>query len=174
MAIIASEIKFYYTGGASNNNPLLSKGGVISSVEITSASLHNLFDKVSGAQSTAGLMDYRCIGVKNTNATLALESAKAWISANTPANDDIAIGFEKPNSNAVQNIASVTTTPTGIAFYNPSTKGTGVELTGEGDTTGNIGTGKWVAIWVRRTVPAGTAAYSNNTATINVGGDTQG
>lgn len=57
MPILDEEIKFYLTGGAANDDPNASLGGAISSVEIASGNLHNLFDKVTGDESSAGDVD---------------------------------------------------------------------------------------------------------------------
>ena len=172
MAIIQSEIKFYLTGGAENSNVNASLGGVISSTEVTSAQLHNLFDKVTGDESSAGDIEYRAIAVKNTNATLTWENVKAYISANTAGGDDISIGIETPSSNAIQVIGNESTAPTAIDFSAPADRANGIACTGEGDAVGEIAAGNWVGIWVKRNVPAETSAVDNNSATIAVSGDT--
>jgi len=171
MVIQASEIKYYLTGGAANSDPTASLGGAISSTEITSGSLHNVFDKVTGDESSAGDIEYRCIAVKNTNATLTLEAVKAYISANT-ALDDVSIGVETPSTGSVQTIQDESTAPSEISFSAPASRAAGITCTGEGDDAGEIAAGNWVGIWIKRDTAAETVAANNVTATIVVGGDT--
>ena len=59
-----------------------------------------------------------------------------------------------------------------VDFSAPESRETGLVVTGEGEAAGSLGPGDWVGIWVRRTVPASTAAKDNNTATIRLDGDT--
>lgn len=53
MAITATDIQFRLSGGSGNTDVNASLGGAKSSTQITSASLHNLFDQVSGDESAA-------------------------------------------------------------------------------------------------------------------------
>jgi hypothetical protein len=172
MPILASEIKFYLTGGATNTDPNASLGGVISSSEIPSGELNNIFDDVTGDESAVGDTEYRCIAVKNTNVSLTLKASKIWILSNTTSpNDEVEIGVETPVGDAVQTVANEGTSPTGITFAKPTDKANGFDLTGEGNNVGEIGPGKWVAIWIKRVVQAGAAAKDNNTFELQVEGD---
>ncbi len=167
MPIIASEIKFYLSGGASNAVVASSLGGVVSSVEVTSAVLHNLFDTVSAAEAVAGTTEYRCIYVKNTNGTLDLTTAVAWITANTPSTYsvlDIGVG-SSGMSGTEQTVGDEVTAPTSVTFSAPVTQGAGLAL-------GDMTPGDTMAIWLRRTITAGAAAYDADDAIISVGGDT--
>lgn len=166
MAIVPADIKFFHSGGAANADPDLSLGGVESSVEV-SAALHNLFDLVSGAESAAGLIEYRCFYVKNTHATLTLQNAKLYISGETGSVDSelsIALAGEGLNGTA-EVIGDESTPPSGEAFTRPLTLGAGLVL-------GNMAPGDSFAIWVKRDITAGAAAVSNDTGTLSVGGDT--
>lgn len=59
-------VKFYLSGGASNSNPNLSLGGVMSSVEIDfSNPQDNLFDDVLSDDALNGYIDYRCFYIMN-------------------------------------------------------------------------------------------------------------
>ena len=60
MAIAASDLEFYLSGGGSNSNPNAALGGVISSSAITNASDNNLFDDVTGDEADSGETHYRC------------------------------------------------------------------------------------------------------------------
>ena len=171
MAITSSNIKFFLSGGTSNANVNASIGGVISTTEVTDNSLHNLFDKTLGTESTAGDIEYRCIYVKNTHGSLELELAKIWISTNTssPANV-IAIALDGAGKGGTaetetdENVA-----PTGESFSQPSAYSGGLSLDGGG--TG-LGYGVSYPIWIRRTIAAGATAVDNVTFVLSVQGDT--
>lgn len=168
MPVIAAEIKFFLSGGAANSDVDASLGGAKSSVEVTDATLHNLFDVVSSAEALAGDVEYRCIYVENTNGSaIDLQSAAAWISSNTPSGDtDLAIGLGSAAIDATeQTVADESSAPSAVSFSAPATQGAGLSI-------GDLAAGEHKAIWLRRTVGATAAAYNNDTATINVGGDT--
>lgn len=167
MAVLNTEIKFFLSGGAANSDVNASLGGAKSSTEITSAQLHNLFDVVTSAEASAGDVEYRCLYVENTNGTDSLLSAAAYVSSNTPSADttlDIGLGTSAINGTE-QTVADESTAPAGVTFSAPATLGAGLAI-------GDLTAGQHKAIWVRRTVNAAAAAYNNDTATINVGGDT--
>lgn len=64
-------VKFYLSGGASNANPNLSLGGVMSSVEIDfSDPQDNLFDDVLSDDALNGYIDYRCFYIMNVTTGL--------------------------------------------------------------------------------------------------------
>lgn len=160
MPIIASEIQYRLSGGASNSNANTSLGGVKSSNAVPA----QFFDDVSGAESAAGDIEYRCFYVHNANATLALQNAVIWIQSNTTGNR-IAVGLGSSALNGTeQTVANEDTAPTSVTFSQPTTKGTGINL-------GNIPAGQHRAVWLRRTITAGTSA-SNDNYTIRVEGDT--
>ena len=69
MAVTASDIKFYLSGGSSNSSGDASIGGAISSTEIPAYVMDGLMDQVSGKESKAGDTNYRIIYLKNNHAT---------------------------------------------------------------------------------------------------------
>lgn len=161
MPILNSEIKFYYSGGSANSNPNSSLGGAVSTTEIGS----NLFDDVSSAEASAGDIEYRCVYVKNTNATLTLIGAKIWISANTPSATttvDIGLGTSAINGTE-QTVANEDTVPASVTFSAPASFASGL-------TIGDLAPGATKAIWIRRSVNAGTSAVADS-FTFNVQGD---
>ena len=171
MAITSSNIKFYLSGGTSNTNVNASLGGAISTTEVTDNSLHNLFDKTLGVESTAGDIEYRCIYVKNTHGSLELELAKIWISSNTssPANV-IAIALDGAGKGGTAETESdENVAPTGETFSQPTAYSGGLSLDGGG--TG-LGYGVSYPIWIRRTIAAGATAVDNVTFVLSVQGDT--
>ena len=69
MAVTASDIKFYLSGGGSNTSGDASIGGAISSTEIPAYVMDGLMDQVSGKESKDGDINYRIIYLKNNHAT---------------------------------------------------------------------------------------------------------
>ena len=161
MAIVSTDIQYRLSGGASNSDPALSLGGVKSS---TAAS--NYFDDVSSAEASAGDTEYRCVYVHNNHGTLSLIGAKVFIQTNTPSSDtDVAIGLGSSAINGTeQTVANESTAPTGVSFSAPTTFAGGLAI-------GDLAAGAHRAVWVRRTVNAGAAAYADS-FTLRVQGDT--
>ena len=161
MAIISTDIQYRLSGGSSNSDPAASLGGVKSS---TAAS--NYFDDVSSAEASAGDTEYRCVYVHNNHGTLSLIGAKVFIQTNTPSSDtDVAIGLGSSAINGTeQTDADESTAPTGVSFSAPTTFAGGLAI-------GDLAAGAHKAVWVRRTVNAGAAAYADS-FTLRVQGDT--
>lgn len=161
MAIVSTDIQYRLSGGASNSDPALSLGGVKSS---TAAS--NYFDDVSSSEAGTGDTEYRCIYVHNNHGTLSLIGAKVFIQTNTPSSDtDVAIGLGSSAINGTeQTVADESTAPAGVSFSAPTTFAGGLAI-------GDLAAGAHKAVWVRRTVNAGAAAYSDS-FTLRVQGDT--
>lgn len=167
MPIASGDIDFRLSGGAANSDPNASLGGAKSSTEITAASLHNLFDQVASAESSAGDVEYRCFYVHNAHATLALQNAVIWVQTNTPASDttvDIGLGTSAVNGTE-QTVANESTAPSGVTFSAPATEGAALSI-------GNIPAGQHKAVWVRRTISAGAAANNLDNVVLRVKGDT--
>lgn len=152
MAIISTDIQYRLSGGSSNSNPATSLGGVKSS---NAAS--NYFDDVSSAEASAGDTEYRCVYVHNNHGTLSLIGAKVFIQTNTPSSDtDVAIGLGSSAINGTeQTVADESTAPTGVSFSAPTTFAGGL-------TIGDLASGAHKAVWVRRTVNSGAAAYADS------------
>lgn len=167
MAILAGDIDFRLSGGAANADPNLSLGGTKSSVEIVDATVGNLFDNVSGAESTAGDTEYRCFYVHNNHATLTLQAAKIFINTDTPSpSSDVEIALGTSAVNGVeQTVADESTAPTGVTWQT---------LAGEANalTIGDIPAGQHKAIWVKRVITAGASAYSADSVILEAKGDT--
>ena len=161
MAIVSTDIQYRLSGGASNSDPALSLGGVKSS---TAAS--NYFDDVSSSEAGTGDTEYRCIYVHNNHGTLSLIGAKVFIQTNTPSSDtDVAIGLGSSAINGTeQTVADESTAPAGVSFSAPTTFAGGLAI-------GDLAAGAHKAVWVRRTVNAGAAAYADS-FTLRVQGDT--
>ena len=152
MAIVSGDLRFHLTGGAANADPSLSLGGVISSVQLTDASLENLFDNVSPAQALAGCTHYRALSFKNASALTAY-SAVVFISQETTSADTtIEIAYD---SAGTQSIVNETTAPTGLSFSTPLSLGAGLAL-------GDVAASGVRRIWFKRITSAGAAQASDS------------
>lgn len=170
MPIVAGDIVFRLSGGASNTDPNASLGGAMSTVGggvISTDVLNNLWDNVSGAESSSGDTEYRAFFVENTHGSLTLQGAKIWISSDTTSADDevdIALAGEGVAS-TIETVADESTAPSGETFSHPTTFAGGL-------TIGDLAAGEEHGIWVRRTVQAAAAAANANPYTLSVQGET--
>jgi len=160
MAIVAGDIVKYLSGGAANTTANLSLGGAgNAAATITSAVSNNLFDDTSGAESTSGATDYRCIYIKNTHATLTYSSASVFISASPTAGVTVDIGLDPIGVNGTATtIANEATVPTGVTFSHPVAAGT--------LSLGSLAPGDFYAVWIKRTIAPATAGAA---ATFDLG-----
>jgi len=160
MAIITGDFATRLSGGAANSVGNASLGGAKSS-NAAPTTLNGLFDITSAAEAVAGDIEYRCIYLHNSNATDAMNNAVVFVSANTPlAGSTIDIGVGSAAINATeQTVANESTAPTSVTFSAPSTAATGLAL-------GSIPAGQHKAIWIRRTITAGSGSSNNDTFAI--------
>ncbi len=167
MPIASSDIKFHLSGGAANADPNAALGGAISATLIADATVANLFDNVSGAESAAGDTEYRCFYVKNNHASLTLQSATLWVQTNTPSPDTSAeIGLGASAINGVEPaIANESAAPGGVTFSTANGETNALSI-------GGIPAGQHKAIWVKRIVNTAAAAYNADSVVIKVQGDT--
>ena len=163
MPITTANLK-YYKSTATN-----SLGGAITGTEIIDSTLHNLFDKVTGAESASGKTEYRVFYIKNEHGSLTLEDAVVYIVSNTPSADTVcAIGKigavdavaptladEEDSGNALS----------GVTFEEGISDSNSIAI-------GNIPAGSFQALVIRRTVSSGAVAKNNDNIVINVRGDT--
>jgi hypothetical protein len=160
--IQSSDIRFRLSGGASQAIQANSLGGVRSSVAATGS----IFDTVSGVEARDGDTEFRCIYPTNTHATLTLANAVFWITANTPlAATDVAAGLGTSVGGTEQTIPNENTAPAGVTFTAAGSKSIGIPL-------GDLAPGASRAVWIRRTVNAGTGAATSDTFTLRAEGET--
>lgn len=176
MAITATDILFKFSVAAAAGNTTAgtaagSLGDQISTTAITDATLHNLFDAVTGDENALSEAEYRGIFVHNNHGTLTWQNVVVWISAEVGGGAVAAISVDTTGVTAVgsaspqmKTIADENTAPATQTFTSPTTKGTGLSI-------GNIPAGSVAGIWIRRTA-ANTGAVDNDGATIRVEGDT--
>lgn len=157
MSITTPDFVTRLSGGASNASGDASLGGVKSANAMSSA-VDALFDYTSGAESAAGDVEYRCVYLHNASGADTMLGAVVWISANTPlAGTALAIGVGTSAVNGTeQTVANESTAPAGVTFSEPASSGAGLAL-------GDIPAGQHRAIWLRRTVTAGSGASANDT-----------
>lgn len=166
MAVLSTDIKLYMSGGAGNSDPNLCLGGAISSTEITSDLLQNLFDNVSAQEATDGDNEYRCIYVKNVHATDTLYAPSIWKSAEdkgTPTPDIVYLSLIEAKNTTAQVIANESTEPTGPSWQDQTTKGIAL---------GDLAFGDYRAVWLKRAVPAGASSKASRGCTLKVEGET--
>ena len=160
MAIVSGDLRFHLTGGAANASPALSLGGVISSVQLTDATLENLFANVSPAQALAGCTHYRALSFKNASALTAYGAVVFISQETTSADTTIEIAYD---STGTQSIVNETTAPAGLSFSTPLSLGAGLAL-------GDVAAGATKRIWFKRIVSPGAAQASDSgKITITVG-----
>lgn len=178
MAFSGTDIKWRFSvpaGAAAGNvvvqtTPAASLGGYMAANQIPGSTLHGLFPRVSGADNEAGLVQYRCVFVYNTNASSPALAVKAWVASDPTGGADVAIGLDPTGlvdgSSAIQQAvisSSETAAPGGVAFSSPGSYAAGLAI-------GTLPALGCIAIWVRRTASGGSAA-NPETVSISVGGD---
>lgn len=178
MAIASSDILIKFsvkTGSAGDSTAGTAAGSLgkyVSTTQITDNSANNLFDNISGDENAASTVDYRCFFVHNNHATLSLQGAVVWLSAEVSGGASIAIAIDNVAASAkasasaqADQVTNETTAPSAVgAFSSPTTKGAGLSL-------GTLAAGQVRAVWVKRTA-ANSAALNADGVTIRVEGDT--
>ena len=175
MAVVAADMKLKFsvaaaTGNSSAGTAAGALGDQVSTTELTTNVIGNLFDDVSAAEATAGDVEYRCVFVCNDNATDTAFNVAVAIQTEVAmgANYDLAldlIGVTARGSASAQalTIANENTAPSG---------GAGVGAFGDGPLAiGTMGPLTVQGVWVRRTVTAATAAATGDGATIRISGE---
>lgn len=178
MPIVSNDIKIKLsikTGSAGNSgaqaDPNASLGKYISTTEVVDATLNNLFDDITGDENAASDVEYRCIFIHNSHATLTYITPMVWLSAEVAGGADIAIAIDSVAASAIGSgsaqaleVTNESTAPSALSFSAPTTKSGGLSL-------GSLTAGQCKAIWVRRTA-TNSAALDDDGVTISVEGDT--
>jgi hypothetical protein len=174
MAIVASDIVkrlSVVTGSAGDSTagtPAGALGKYVSTTAITDATVGNVFDDVSGAEAAAGSTEYRCIFILNNHATLTLYAATITLQSETAGGGAITIALDSIAASAkggagaqAAQIASETSTPSGVGAF------------GAGPLTiGDLTPGQVKGVWLKRVVTAGASALNPDGAILRVTGDT--
>lgn len=161
--IVAADMQFYKS---TSTNSL--GGAINTSLAITDNIKANLFDTVTATESTSGESEFRCIYLKNISTRSILSNPKVWlVNDSVSSYSTIAIGVGTSAINGTeQTVATEETAPSGVTF----TTLTG--LTNALSLGSTISFGSHKAIWIRRTIAAGSGAYDSDNFTIAMGGDT--
>lgn len=165
MAITSSDIKMYLSGGSGNTDPDSSLGGVISTTEVVTDTIENLFDNTTPDEAEVGDTEYRCVYIKNGHGTLTYSSAVVYMQSLTPSTDssiEIGVGTSSMGGTE-QTVADENTAPTGVTFIS----GVGTSNT---ISIGNITAGSHQAIWVKRIISALASSYTNDNTTLVIKG----
>lgn len=167
MAIVNTDLKIRYSGGAANSDQSLSIGGTKSSVEPTDNSLNNIFSDSQGTESLAGSIKYRLVYLHNGHGSLTAQNVRIYISTNsTSADSTWAIGLAAAGLNGTETaVANEDTAPAGVSFTTPTTYAGGL-------APANIPFGQHFGVWYRRTETAGAVADDADTTTLKFDCDT--
>ncbi|RKR92780.1 hypothetical protein BDK92_7260 [Micromonospora pisi] len=177
MAIVAADILFHLSApGASAGYVAAgtvgaSLGRYVATTQMV-AGANTLLLNVTAAQNVASTIDYACVFVRNTHATLTLNAAGVYISAQVGGGTTCAIGVDPTPVSPVGQagtpqalgIANATTAPPGVVFSVPTSTGTALSI-------GDIAPGRVRAVWVRRTC-TNSAAVTADGLTLAVTGTT--
>lgn len=174
MPIVTADLEYRYsvtTGSAGDSTAGTGAGSLgkyMSTTEVVGA---DLFDDISGAENAAEDVEYRCVFVTNTHASLTAQSAKVWLSSETAGGADVAIGLDPvgvvagdSESDQAATAADEGTAPGGVSFSSPTTEGAALDI-------GDVEPGECVAVWWRRTA-TDSAAVDDDGATLRFRCDT--
>ena len=116
---MAAELVVYLTGGAANDKPDLSLGGVTSSEELSAVSLNNLFDDIDPDEALAGDTEYRALSIVNDGDASAVGIEIWFVSQTTSDDTEISLGLD---ATATQLLANESTAPAApaVVFTTPT------------------------------------------------------
>lgn len=128
--------------------PIANDNKQVSVITIANA----LFDDIGAVEAFLGVTNYRCYYVRNRDATDTLFGLKVFIGAQpAPGSDTLDVGLDPAGINGgAAVIVDELTAPAGVSFSQPSTYASGLLI-------GDLTPGDNAAIWIRRTVPPGSA-----------------
>jgi len=189
-AIVASDILFYLSApGASAGNTVSgtvgdSWGYYISTTQLSSTPLDNLFPDITGAENAADQVDYACLFVLNNTAsgnsmlnTVAWFPSSLYVSGGATvslAADPTAASVKASSSPQAVKITSSTSAPAGVSgWVGPTGTAPTYPSYTNGIQLGTIAPGYVRAVWIRRTA-TNSAPVNNDGMTLEVDFDTQG
>lgn len=170
MAIIATDLILRLSGGASNSDPDLALGGIMSTTTAINPVVaeENLFNNVDGAEALAGSTKYRGLYLLNNHGTITLNNSVAWLPSNTPSTDTaIRIALDLAGVNVTMDtVADEDTAPApAVTWAAAATKGAGI-------TTGAVPATQFYGIWFERVVTAAASAFNDDDWAVEWEGDT--
>ena len=162
MVVTSNDLKLYKStdghGGARTDNEV-------------SNTVNDLFDRVTGEESSAGDTEYRVFYVRNESASEAVD-VKIHLTANydsATGNDTTALGDINIGLNVAKNTSAATptnedTAPSGVTFSAPGNRAAGLDI-------GDLAEDEYRAVYVRRITTASASAKDDATVTFEVSVD---
>lgn len=179
MPIVSTDIiyRLSTTAGTAGNTvvagaPGTSLGKYMSTSSILDGVTDNVFPDITGDENAASNIDYQCVFVYNSNATLTLQNAVIWLAAEIVGGANVAIALDSVGAVAAGSTAAQATTITGKnvtpspvgVFSSPTTKAAGLLI-------GNLNPGQVYAVWIRRSA-TNSPSQSSDGVTLRIEGDT--
>ncbi len=134
-------------------------GGAATVTEVSSSPMNNIFDNVSGAEATAGDINYRAIDLYNDGDALAILSDIGMSSPTSSTDTSFDMGIETVHIDSTLSIAVEADAPAGVSFahYTDSSP----------LSTDDIPAGSYARIWIKRIVTAGASNTAEDIGTIS-------
>jgi hypothetical protein len=166
---MAGSVELRLTGGATNNGPSLSLGGIMSSVVVAATSINNLFDNTNQDEAQIGSTDYRAIDITNTSTDMEILTPTVYLNPLVNSSSvTISLGLETTGNPHVSTWSGVITTaenidPTGISFAQyPSSAPLSLS---------DIAVGQVQRLWIKRSVAANAIKKCPTAFTLNLDGE---
>jgi len=189
-AIVSSDILFKLSApGASAGNTTSgtagnSWGNYISTTQVSSTPLDNLFNDITGAQNAAGQVDYACVFIHNNTASgNSMLNTVAWLPQSLyvaggatiqVAADTFAASAIGTSSQQAVKITAATNAPAGVAgWVSPTNTTPSYPSYTNGIQLGTIAPGYCIAVWIKRTA-TNSAPVNNDGFTLEIDLDTMG
>lgn len=149
----------FLTGGVANTNPALSLGGNVSTTEVISDNLHNLFRRITDSEASSGITIYRCVAIKNKNVTDTMRNVVFYMVQDTVSPGDLSLySFAQSAKNVAEAaIVDEFTQPTGAKINFIAT----LNRTG-GLALGDLLPGEYINVWLRVSVNPGAQQFTEN------------
>lgn len=162
MAIQQTNILFYRSANTVGSDICL--GGAITATEIpknqdaANPTFNTILRDFTNAEREDGLIQHKCVFVKNTHATLTATSLRLWFSAVTPDPDTFSrIGLSATGKNAAAvTIPNTYTAPSGVDL---DTRHNALD---EAIALPDLGPGEYVAFWIRIELRPNAAIYNRD------------
>lgn len=161
MAFLPKDIKYYLS-----TNGL---GGQITTSEVVSGQIQNVFDRVTKRGSIDGEVNYRCIYIRNKNGQDTLYNTISFLLSQTP-NPKTRLAFGTGTAginNTEQVVIDENTAPVGVTFIEAIGENNGINL-------GNLAPDAYIAVWLRRTVEPNTTATILDSCILRTEGEVVG
>src|SRR5687768_6301545 len=170
MPVQSASVRFQFSGGNANEDPDLSLGGQISVAtnrNITSNSLHNLFDEINNTEAVSGEHEFRHFYFRNGH-DFTLRNVRLFVLTDTTSiwsKLEFAKGTAN-NGSIEQAVPNENTSPVGISDSNWRIPSASSPL-----ILGDVLAGSTASVWIRRRVETGALIARNEKVHIRIIGD---